>query len=269
MNKPIFSKAVYLLLALFSVFPLVLIVLTTMPTHAATRVPSSTTITNVLQTGTTTAWANVRSAPNVSSSIIATYAPATTITIYTTESGQAVWNNDANWYRISQAGSSAQYIYSELVSLSSSEKSTGNTFHSTNKVIEVSLSRSWLYAYENGKQVFDAAVITGRPTLPTPTGTFHVFAKLSPTTFYSPWPVGSSNYYPPTHINYALEFLRGGYFLHDTWWHSVYGLGTNGWHYDPVDGWQFGSHGCVGMPLSAAKWLYNWTPIGTTVQIAQ
>lgn len=135
------------------------------------------------------------------------------------------------------------------------------------KVIVVSLSKQWLYAYDNGSQVFSVAVITGRPSLPTPLGTYHVFAKLSPTTFYSPWPAGSPNWYPPTHVKYALGFLAGGYFLHDTWWHTVYGPGTNGWHYDPVYGWQWGSHGCVGMPLSAAAWLYNWAPIGTTVQV--
>jgi hypothetical protein len=109
--------------------------------------------------------------------------------------------------------------------------------------------------------------MSGRPQLPTPIGTFHVFAKLSPTTFYSPFPKSSPYWYAPTHINYALEFLAGGFFLHDSWWHSVYGPGTNGWHYDPRFGWQWGSHGCVAMPISAAAWLYNWAPIGTTVEI--
>jgi lipoprotein-anchoring transpeptidase ErfK/SrfK len=134
-------------------------------------------------------------------------------------------------------------------------------------LIVVSLSKQWLYAYLNGQQVFNTAIMSGRPALPTPVGTFHVFAKLSPTTFYSPFPPSSPYWYAPTHINYALEFLSGGYFLHDSWWHSVYGPGTNGWHYDPQFGWQSGSHGCVAMPLSSAAWLYNWAPIGTTVQI--
>ncbi len=135
------------------------------------------------------------------------------------------------------------------------------------QVIVISLSGQSLYAYNDGSQVFNVAVMTGRPSLPTPLGTYHVFAKLSPTTFYSPWPAGSPNWYPPTSVNYALEFRAGGYFLHDTWWHTVYGPGSNGWHYDPAYGWQWGSHGCVGMPLGAAAWLYSWTRIGTTVQV--
>jgi lipoprotein-anchoring transpeptidase ErfK/SrfK len=135
------------------------------------------------------------------------------------------------------------------------------------KVIVVSLSRQWLYAYQNGHRIFTTAVMTGRPGLGTPAGTYHIFAKLSPTTFTSPFPRHSVNWYPPTHINYALEWKAGGFFLHDSWWHSVYGPGTNGWHYDPVDGWQSGSHGCIAMPLRAAAWLYHWAPIGTTLRI--
>ncbi len=135
------------------------------------------------------------------------------------------------------------------------------------KVIVVSLSRQWLDAYQNGRPVFSTAVTTGRPGLGTPAGTYSIFAKFSPTTFYSPFPRGSANWYPPTHINYALEWKAGGYFLHDSWWHTVYGPGTTGWHRDPVYGWQLGSHGCISMPLGAAAWLYRWAPIGTVVRI--
>lgn len=135
------------------------------------------------------------------------------------------------------------------------------------KMIVVSLSRQWLFASENGRQVFSTPVMSGRDNLPTPTGTYSVFAKFHPTTFTSPFPPGSPEWYPPTYINYALEFKAGGFFLHDSWWHSVYGPGSNRWHHDPVHGWQNGSHGCVAMALGAAIWLYNWAPIGTTVQI--
>ncbi len=157
-------------------------------------------------------------------------------------------------------GSSPRAYASALTPHRSSFPSAGG------KMIAVSLSQQWLYAYQNGQEVFNAAVMTGRPSLPTPTGTYHIFARLSPTTFYSPWPPGSPYWYAPTHINYALEW-RAGFFLHDSWWHTVYGPGSNGWHYDPTYGWQWGSHGCVAMPLSAAAWLYDWAPIGTTVQI--
>ena len=135
------------------------------------------------------------------------------------------------------------------------------------KVIIVSLSKQWLGAYQNGELVYSTDVLTGQPALPTPLGTYHIFSKQSPVTFHSPFPRKSRFWYPPTHINYALEFRAGGYYLHDSWWHTVYGAGTNAKHYDPTYGWQEGSHGCVSMPLSAAAWLYKWAPLGTTVKI--
>src|ERR1700730_1540759 len=57
----------------------------------------------------------------------------------------------------------------------------------SSKVIEVSLAKQWLYAYQNGRVVFSTAVMTGRPGLGTPRGTYYVFNKLSPTTFTSPF----------------------------------------------------------------------------------
>ncbi len=217
--------------------------------------------------GQTTDWANVRSQASTNAPAVTIYAPGTSVTVYATVAGQVVWGGISNWYRISELNSAPLFIYGGLVTATNQSNGTGSIPSPQGKVIVVSLAQQWLYAYQDGTQVFNAAIMTGRPGLETPTGTFHVFAKLSPTTFYSPWAYGSPNWYPPTYINYALEFLEGGYFLHDSWWHSVYGPGTNGWHYDPVDGWQWGSHGCVAMPLNAAAWLYDWAPIGTTVQI--
>lgn len=220
-------------------------------------------------TGMTTDWSNVRTGPGTGYGIVTVYAPNTVVTVYATVSGQIVWGGISNWYRITNFSSVAHYIYGGLVVSSSS--STGGqptpTPSPQGKEIVVSLSHQWMWAYQDGREVFNSAVMTGRPALATPTGTYHVFLKLHPTYFYSPWPPGSPYWYPPTYINYALEWRAGGFFLHDSWWHSVYGPGTNGWHYDPKYGWQWGTHGCVAMPLSSAAWLYNWAPIGTTVQI--
>lgn len=223
--------------------------------------------------GKTTYWSNVRTGPGTGYGIVTVYAPNTVVTVYATVSGQVVWGGISNWYRITNFSSSAEYVYGGLV-VSSNPGSGGQPTPTPQpapspqgKEIVVSLSHQWMWAYQNGKLVYNSAVMTGRPALATPTGTYHVFLKLHPTYFYSPWPYGSPYWYPPTFINYALEWRAGGFFLHNSWWHTVYGPGTNGWHFDPKYGWQWGTHGCVAMPLSAAAWLYNWAPIGTTVQI--
>jgi lipoprotein-anchoring transpeptidase ErfK/SrfK len=132
----------------------------------------------------------------------------------------------------------------------------------------VSLSQQWLYAYMDGKLVFDHAVETGRPELPTPTGTFTVMEKMRDVTFTSPWPKDSPHYYEPTPVNHALLFKEGGFFLHDASWHVQFGPGSNVPHQLPDGSWETGSHGCVGMPIPDAERVYAWAPVGTPVIIS-
>jgi uncharacterized protein YraI len=248
------------LLILGLLIPLLAIIVTFNPFSSNNSSASATWI------GTTTYSANVRTGPGTSYSTVAAYAPGTNVTVYATVSGQVVWGGISNWYRISSLSSSPRYIYSGLVTRTSGGGGSP-TPTAVGKEIIVSLSRQWMWAYQNGAQVYNSPVMTGRPSLATPTGTYHVFLKLHPTWFTSPWPQSSPYWYPPTYINYALGWRAGGFFLHDSWWHSVYGPGTNLWHYDPKFGWQWGTHGCVAMSLSAAAWLYYWAPIGTLVQV--
>lgn len=164
----------------------------------------------------------------------------------------------------------------------------------TGRVILVSLARQQVYAYQNGVIVFTFTVETGRPELPTPTGVYHIFLKncsdlrwtnnYSPTAshnvncvehngdrfqemFSSPWPQSSPNWYAPTHINYAMEFKEGGFYLHDAWWHVLFGPGSNLPHRLPDGSWETGSHGCVGMRIADAERLYDWAAIGTPVYV--
>ncbi len=220
-------------------------------------------------TGTTTYETNVRTGPSTSYGITAVYAPGTNVTVYATVSGQVIWGGISNWDRISSLSSSPRYIYGGVVAATTGTSGGGGSSSPTaaGKEIIVSLSHQWMWAYQNGVEVYNSPVMTGRPDLATPTGTYHVFLKLHPTWFTSPWPQGSPYWYPPTFINYALAWRAGGFFLHDSWWHSVYGPGTNDWHYDQQFGWQWGTHGCIAMSQNAAAWLYYWAPIGTLVQV--
>jgi lipoprotein-anchoring transpeptidase ErfK/SrfK len=126
-------------------------------------------------------------------------------------------------------------------------------------VIALDLTAQEIVFYDNGCAVRAATVTTGRPALPTPTGTFSVFTKFSPFVFHSPWPPGSPYWYPTSPVGYAMEFARGGYFLHDAPWEpaSEYGPGSqNG---------SGASHGCVHIPAPDMAWAYGWAQIGTPV----
>ncbi|HEX6548396.1 MAG TPA: L,D-transpeptidase family protein [Candidatus Dormibacteraeota bacterium] len=124
--------------------------------------------------------------------------------------------------------------------------------------IVVSLGDQTLYAYEGGVLKLQTYVATGRPALPTPPGDYHIFYKSSPYHMVSPWPPWSPYYYDPVDMDYAMEFIPGGYFLHDAWWRSWYGPGAN--LYD-------GTHGCVNVPHDAMAWLYSWAQVGDEVVV--
>ncbi|HEX6506731.1 MAG TPA: L,D-transpeptidase, partial [Chloroflexota bacterium] len=133
------------------------------------------------------------------------------------------------------------------------------------KRIIVSLSREALFAYDGDRLVLQTLVTTGNPSLPTPAGSYQVMGKFHPYEFISPWPAGSPYWYPPSLSNYAMLFRDGGYFLHDAPWRSVFGPGTNG---PGQPGTNYGgTHGCVNIPPGPMIFLWNWTPVGTTVQV--
>ncbi len=138
------------------------------------------------------------------------------------------------------------------------------------QVIVVSTAEQALRLYQNGKLVTSFQVTTGRAELPALAGEWTVQNRESPTEFKSPDPVGSPYYYPPTHINYAILYHHGGYFLHDSWWRVNYGPGTQFPHYDTGGDESFagdGSHGCVNLPEDKAAWLYANTDFNTMIII--
>lgn len=135
------------------------------------------------------------------------------------------------------------------------------------KLIVVSTENQWATMYDNGTEVYNTPVTTGGPELPTDHGIFHIYEKISPFVFHSPWPEGSPYYYPPTPIEYWMPF-DGQEGLHDASWRSNFGPGSN---YAPTDlgtGYYIlGTHGCVNLPNDAASFVWDWAPVGTTVVV--
>ena len=131
------------------------------------------------------------------------------------------------------------------------------------KALTISLKEQVIRAYSHGQQVFWTYVTTGRPGLETDPGSFKVYWKISPWTMHSPWPKGSPYWYPDSKVRMVMWF-NGGAGIHDAYWRSRYGPGTQFPHYDPT-GEDNGTHGCVNVPYSNMVWLWNWTPTDTPV----
>ena len=122
---------------------------------------------------------------------------------------------------------------------------------SSGKSILVNLTKQWLYAFEDGTQVFNAPVATGRNGMETPAGNFSIYAKLKIQTMEGV--LDGKKWVVPNVPN--VMYINGGVALHGTYWHNLFGTGARP------------SHGCVNLPLKAAAWLYDWAPMGTPVEV--
>lgn len=130
------------------------------------------------------------------------------------------------------------------------------------KDLVVSLSMQQLVAYQDGCVVNATPVTTGRPALPTPVGSYHVFLRTTPWKMHSDWPPSSPYWYPDTWVKWVLEFRESGYFLHDADWEPSADYGPGGEFNQAA-----ASHGCIHIPTPFMQWLYDWTPVGTPVQV--
>lgn len=121
----------------------------------------------------------------------------------------------------------------------------------TEKMITVDLGAQYLRAWEGGRVVYETPVSTGLPKSPTVRGSFKIYLKYpvqAQMRGVSPY-IGRYNFKNVPHVMYFYQ----GYALHGAYWHNSFGVRR--------------SNGCVNLPLPAAEWLFNFSPIGTKVVV--
>ncbi len=111
--------------------------------------------------------------------------------------------------------------------------------------IDVDLSRQRAYAYQGSQLVRSFVVSTGIAVYPTVTGQYHVYVR------YRYADMAGIGWYLKN-VPYVMYFYKG-YGLHGTYWHNNFGT--------PM------SHGCVNFKIEDAAWVYDFTTIGTLVNI--
>ena len=117
------------------------------------------------------------------------------------------------------------------------------------KWIEVNVTTKRMYVYENANLVNTFLVSAGKPSTPTPIGVFKIFSKYAVQTM-----VGAD--YVQPNVPWINYFKSGGYAIHGNYWRPPDWFGNIN-----------SSHGCVGLQVSDAEWVYNWAPIGTPIVI--
>lgn len=115
------------------------------------------------------------------------------------------------------------------------------------KLIQVRLGQQLVVAYEYSRAVFACRASTGARfrsgTYTTPLGTFITNYKR-PSRHMAAGDLTANGYDLPG-VPWVMYITEGGISIHGTYWHNDFGRPR--------------SHGCINLPVRAARWLFRWT----------
>ncbi|MBW3621874.1 MAG: L,D-transpeptidase family protein [Armatimonadetes bacterium] len=124
------------------------------------------------------------------------------------------------------------------------------------KELLVDLSKSTVYAMENGKVVRALVINPGATDSPTRPGRYRISQKVR------------SGYRSNLVDIHNKPLRKGGLGAPMDYWMRLGGTGM-GFHrsslWRPNGRW--GSHGCLRMSRAGARWLHDWTPMGAPVTV--
>jgi lipoprotein-anchoring transpeptidase ErfK/SrfK len=135
------------------------------------------------------------------------------------------------------------------------ENTTNET--SSNKRIEVDLTKQRTYAYEGDSLVYNFLISSGTWDR-TPTGDFKIWIKVKAQIMSGGSKELGTYYYLPNVQNVMFFYnekteKKLGYSFHQAYWHNNFGV--------PM------SHGCINMTTADSALLYAWAEVGTPVKI--
>ena len=116
---------------------------------------------------------------------------------------------------------------------------------SNQRWIEVKLSRQRLIAWEGSTPVYAVIISSGKAGSSTPRGAFEIQSRQRVARM-------QGEDYDIPDVPYTM-YYSGNYAIHGAYWHRQFGT--------PV------SHGCINVAVDHARWLYNWSSVGTPVVV--
>ena len=174
----------------------------------------------------------------------------------------SIAKTSSNRLRVRQGTSTSTkhigYVYtSEIYKIHSSKVVDGTTWY----FILLDISDQTLKLYKNGQVILMAPTITGNKSRghDTPLGAYSIGTPLSSKTWGKK--IHLSKY--DAYVDYWMPFIGGSYGFHDADWKTISQI-TNKKTYLTN-----GSHGCVNMLKSDAKYLYDNIYKGLAVHIVE
>lgn len=120
------------------------------------------------------------------------------------------------------------------------------------KWVDLNLGNNTVTAYEGSKVVLGpVGIVPGRPGMETPTGTYSVYLKYESQTMRGTNEDGTT--YEAEGVEW-VSYFTGSIAFHAAPWQPSFGWSGAG-----------GSHGCVNMSTADARFIHQWSSIGTVV----
>ncbi|WP_175955307.1 L,D-transpeptidase family protein [Schaalia sp. Marseille-Q2122] len=118
------------------------------------------------------------------------------------------------------------------------------------KWLEINLGNNSVSAYVGLSRVHGPVpIVPGSPGHETVTGLFHIYLK------YDKQDMGCTPEWPYCAKDVPwVSYFHGSYAFHGAPWQDSFGWSGPG-----------GSHGCINMPVHEAKWVHQWSEMGTPV----
>jgi hypothetical protein len=161
----------------------------------------------------------------------------------------------STWYQVDGG-----YIYSAHVFLPDPNAASPFMRTAGERRIDVSIKEQRLTVFVGQEVVYSAPVTTGKAGFDTPTGTYRLWSGsrvLNETMTSSQAAISDpAEAYNVKNVLYTQYFTGAGDALHLNYWQPEYVFGA-----------QPTSHGCVGLMLQDAQWLWLFVQNGTTLTI--
>jgi hypothetical protein len=188
---------------------------------------------------------NVRSEPRVAAdTLLRTLQPNEPVWVH-----EAVTTEDGDtWYRVGDG----EYIHAAEVRLPRPPPQ-----HYSGRWIDADLQEpALLTAYEGDRAVYSTLTLFGKTATETAQGEHRIVRRVENETMDSATigiPRDSPQGYYLKDVRYTQYFTDDGAAIHYNYWSSDFG--------------HPGSHGCLGVALDDAKWLWDWANLGTVINI--
>jgi lipoprotein-anchoring transpeptidase ErfK/SrfK len=198
--------------------------------------------------------ANVRAAPTTASPVMTRVFRGEAVLVGNPVQSEAV-NGNTTWYRTR----SGWYLSETVTTNVPGTQTIAFTGPRSERWIDINLTTATARAMQGNEVVYSAPIVSGRPGLDTPVGTFRIQWRAVTRTMDSATigiPHSQAGAYVIPNVRYAQYFTNVGHAIHGNYWipPEVFGSGRT-------------SRGCVGLRNEDAKVFWDFASVGTRVEI--